>query len=108
MEKRESTFVAYGNEHATAMATTVGTTVAIAAEVRVECIGCTLHTRLTCASGLCASGLCMSVYLCVQLVASGAVSEPGVVVPLARKWYKPMLVALALHGVTMRERVSQL
>ena len=103
MEKRESTFVAYGNEHATAMATTVGTTVAIAAEVCVECIGCTLHTRLTCASGL-----CMSVYLCVQLVASGAVSEPGVVVPLARKWYKPMLVALALHGVTMRERVSQL
>ena len=103
MEKRESTFVAYGNEHATAMATTVGTTVAIAAEVRVECIGCTLRTRLTCASGL-----CMSVYLCVQLVASGAVSEPGVVVPLARKWYKPMLVALALHGVTMRERVSRL
>ena len=46
--------------------------------------------------------------IAAQMLLNGSVKSPGVVTPMSREWYEPILRALAAEGIALVERRSRL
>jgi hypothetical protein len=46
--------------------------------------------------------------IAAQMLLSGSVSTPGVVTPMSREWYEPILKSLAGEGIALVEKRSKL